>query len=414
MTALDLRTPLSRRALLGSGIAFAAWAHRPRLASAAGARDPRLVVLVLRGALDGLATVAPVGDPDYVRQHGALALSLTGPRPALPLDGQFALNPAMPHFARLYAAGQASVVHAVATGYRERSHFDGQDVLESGQPMPGRTETGWLNRALALLPSTERVRPVRGLGVGVTVPLIMRGQSQVMGWSAQGMPPAGDDLAARVLDLYDHTDPRLAQGLRSGLDTRRIAEDGIPAAKGMAKSMPGAADQPAGMRQAAVGTARLLAAADGPRVAALAFEGWDTHAAEGPLDGALAKRLGGLDGALADLEKGLGAAWADTVVVVVTEFGRTVRINGTNGTDHGTGTLALLAGGAVRGGRVIADWPGLADDRLYQNRDLMPTTDLRAVFGGVLADHLGLAPQTIAETVFPGAASVKPLRGLVA
>lgn len=412
MTALDLRAPLSRRSLLASGIAFAAWAHRPRIASAAGSRDPRLVVVVLRGALDGLATVAPISDPHYVRHHGALALSLTGPHPALPLDGQFALNPAMPELARLYKAGQASVVHAVATGYRERSHFDGQDVLESGQAVPGRTESGWLNRALARMPATERVRPIRGLGVGATVPLIMRGPSQVMGWAAPGMPPAGDDLAARVLDLYDNTDTKLAQSLRGGLDTRRMADAGEPMTMGGAKIMPGAMDQPAGMRQAAIGTARLLAAADGPRVAALAFEGWDTHAAEGPLDGALAKRLGGLDTALADLEKGLGAAWADTVVVVVTEFGRTVRINGTNGTDHGTGTLAFLVGGAVRGGRVVTDWPGLADDRLYQNRDLMPTTDLRSVFGGVLADHLGLSPQIVAE-VFPDAGAVKPLRGLV-
>jgi uncharacterized protein (DUF1501 family) len=168
------------------------------------------------------------------------------------------------------------------------------------------------------------------------------------------------------------------------------------------------------MRQAAQGAARLMRAPDGPRVAALSFEGWDTHANEGPLSGPLANRLGGLDGALDELQSGLGDVWGSTVVIVVTEFGRTVRINGTAGADHGVGAVALLAGGAVKGGRGVYDWPGLADTKLYQNRDLAPTTDLRAVLKGVLADHFEAPAGMLGAMIFPDSAAVKPMTGLVA
>jgi uncharacterized protein (DUF1501 family) len=169
----------------------------------------------------------------------------------------------------------------------------------------------------------------------------------------------------------------------------------------------------AGMKQAAQGAARLIAADDGPRVAALAFDGWDTHANEGGAIGRLAQLLGGLDGAFAEFERVLGPVWKDTAIVVVTEFGRTARINGTTGTDHGTGTVAFLAGGAINGGRVIADWPGLKSDQLYENRDLAPTTDLRAVVKGVLADHLGLGGTVLAASIFPDSIGVKPMGGLI-
>jgi uncharacterized protein (DUF1501 family) len=161
------------------------------------------------------------------------------------------------------------------------------------------------------------------------------------------------------------------------------------------------------------GAAKLMVADDGPRIAALAFDGWDTHANEGGPVGRLAQLLSGLDGALAEFESGLAARWRDTVVVVATEFGRTVRINGTEGTDHGTGTIALLAGGAVKGGRVISDWPSLKPASLYQGRDLLPTTDLRAVIKGVLRDQFALSERVLAESVFPDSAAAKPMQGLV-
>ncbi len=399
--------PARRAMLVGGGTLFA-WACLPRFAHAAGGRDPRFVVIVLRGALDGLSTIGPIGDPDYAGLHGDIALSLDGPHPALPLDGFFVANPAMANFARMFRAGQAAVVHAAATGYRERSHFDGQDVLESGYPGPSHTATGWLNRALSALPGGDRVGVKGGLAVGTSTPLVMRGGAPVLGWAPQRLPESDDDLADRVLDLYTHRDPPLASALRHGLDASRMAAgDGMDA-----KSRKGGAA--AAMREAAEGAARLMAADDGPRIAALAFDGWDTHVNEGGATGRLAMLLGGLDEAFATFQTGLGPRWKDTTVVAITEFGRTARINGTVGTDHGTGTVMLLAGGAIKGGRVIADWPGLKPAQLYQGRDLAPTTDVRSVLKGLLADQFGLSASVLSDKVFPDSQAVKPMGGLLA
>src|SRR5215472_16160605 len=403
---------LSRRQLLAAGGTLFGWAFLPRFAHAAGERDPRLVVIILRGALDGLSAVGPVGDPAYAALHGKIALSLSGEHPALPLDSFFALNPAMPVFARLYREGHAALVHATATSYRERSHFDGQDVLESGHAGPGFVQSGWLNRAIEALPRGERIAAKGGLAVGPSTPLIMRGAAPVLGWAPHVLPTATDDLAARVLDLYAQRDPVLQAALVKGLETEKIANrEGM---SGETARPRGGMDSAAGMRLAAEGAVKLIAAGDGPRVAALAFDGWDTHANEGGPVGRLAFLLGGLDGALAEFESNLGERWRDTVVVVATEFGRTARINGTDGTDHGTATIALLAGGAVKGGRVISDWPTLKASSLYQGRDLAPTTDLRAVIKGVLSDHLGLSERVLAQAVFPDSAMAKPMKGLVA
>jgi uncharacterized protein (DUF1501 family) len=399
---------LSRRSLLGAAGATFAAASIPRWASAAGARDPRLVVVILRGALDGLSAVAPIGDPDYVDLHGALALRLDGGHPALRLDNFFGLNPAMTNFARLYDAKQALILHAAATNYRERSHFDGQDVLESGMPVPGRVESGWLNRAVAALPMGERAAGPQALAVGAVAPLVMRGPAPILGWAPSGLAAPTDDLVARLMDLYDHSDPALAKALQSGIDADRLA-----GRQGMDALKPGG-DVVALMRKAAEGAGRLMAADDGPRIGALAFDGWDTHANEGGASGRLAQLLGGLDGAFAGFESELGPRWNDTIVIAITEFGRTARINGTVGTDHGTGTVAFLAGGALAGGRVIADWPGLKTAQLFEQRDLRPTTDLRAALKGVLADHLGLSSEVLARNVFPDTIGVAPMKGLIA
>ncbi|MGY3606725.1 MULTISPECIES: DUF1501 domain-containing protein [unclassified Bradyrhizobium] len=395
----------SRRSLLLGGAAFAAWAYLPKFARAADGGDPRLVVVILRGALDGLATVAPIGDPEYAGLHGSIALRPDGPNAAVMLDTFFGLHPAMPEFARMYRAKQAAVIHAVATSYRERSHFDGQDVLESGFAGPGRVQSGWLNRALEALPKGERV--TRALAVGPTTPLVLRGAAPTVGWAPVALPQADDDTAMRLLELYQHRDPALALALTQGLQLEKVAKGDEM------KPKPGTNGIGA-MRLVARGAAKLMAADDGPRIGALAFDGWDTHAKEGGPVGRLAQLLGGLDGALAEFEGGLGDRWRDTVIVVATEFGRTARINGTEGTDHGTGTIALLAGGAVKGGRVISDWPGLKPADLYQGRDLAPTTDLRAVMKGVLHDQFGLAERVLAESVFPDSRAAKPMQGLVA
>src|ERR1700676_136234 len=394
----------SRRALLLGGASFAAWAYLPKFARAADGRDPRLIVVILRGALDGLATVAPVGDPDYADLHGSIALSPDGPHAAMMLDSFFALHPAMPEFARMYREKHAAVVHAVATPYRDRSHFDGQDVLESGFAGPGRVQSGWLNRALEGLPKGERV--MSGLAVGPTTPLVLRGAAPTVGWAPVALPQADDDTAMRLVDLYHHRDPALASALSQGLRLDKTAQGD----EMRPKPSPNNARA---QRLVARGAAKLMAADDGPRIAALAFDGWDTPANEGGAGGRLAQLLSGLDGALAEFERGLGERWRDTVMVVATEFGRTARINGTDGTDHGTGTIALLAGGAVKGGRVISDWPGLKPASLYERRDLAPTTDLRAGIKGVLRDPLGLAERVLADSVFPDSAPVKGMKGLV-
>jgi uncharacterized protein (DUF1501 family) len=405
-----------REVLLGSGALFA-WTQLPRLARAEG-RDPRMLVIVLRGALDGLGAVAPVGDPDWSALRGDRALMLDGKTPALPLDSFFALNPAMPNLFRLYKAGQAAIVHATATPYRERSHFDGQDVLESGFAKPGATDSGWLNRALLALESDGRVNPSgsRAIGVGAVTPLVVRGTAPVMSWVPQHLLPATADTQARLLDLYQHTDPKLALALQARMQLAVLGGAGgmdDPLAAGDSPVMPPLARIRAYFSDAAGTAGRFLARAEGPRVGALGFVGWDTHVNEGATVGQLANLLAALDGALAAVETGMGEAWRETVVAVVTEFGRTARINGTNGTDHGTATVAFLAGGAVKGGRVIADWPGLKTAQLYEGRDLEPTTDLRAVLKGLLKDHLRVDDAVLASSVFPGSADVAPVAGLV-
>jgi uncharacterized protein (DUF1501 family) len=408
---------LSRReTLLGAGVLFT-WAYMPKLARAEG-RDPRLLVVVLRGGLDGLAMVAPVGDPDWAKLRGDKGLALDGKPPALPLDAFFALNPAMPNLNRLYQARQATIVQATATPYRERSHFDGQDVLESGYDRPGHMDSGWLNRALALLEADGRVDPrgARALAVGPVTPLVVRGPAPVMSWVPQRLLPASEDTQARLLDLYLHTDAKLARALEGRRDLLAVGRAG-----GISAVIPPEDERIAGMARVrryftdvAVTAAKYLARPDGPRVGAVGVNGWDTHINEGATGGLLANLLGALDATIPAFEQNMGDAWKETVVVFITEFGRTARINGTDGTDHGTGTVAWIIGGALKGGRVIADWPGLKEADLYEARDLRATIDLRAMLKGVLRDHLRVDERALAATVFPGSDDVKPMAGLLA
>jgi uncharacterized protein (DUF1501 family) len=408
---MRLHAPSRRELLLASGTLFA-WAHLPKLARAEG-RDPRFLTIILRGALDGLATVAPVGDPDWLSLRGDNALTLDGKMPALKLDDFFALNPAMPNLHRMFAAKEAIVVHASATPYRERSHFDGQDLLESGLPKPGASESGWLNRTLAGLTPAGRVDPhgSRLFAVGPVTPLVVRGSAPVLSWSPQRVMPASEDTVQRLLALYRDCDAKLAGILEDNAKLMVAVEQ---PGSGQKPGAPGPGQVRAYFSEAAGTAAKFLAQPDGPRVGALALDGWDTHFNEGIAQGRLSQLLGALDEALAAIKTNMGSAWHETVVALATEFGRTARINGTDGTDHGTATVALLVGGALKGGRVIADWPGLKPADLYQNRDLKPTIDLRAVLKGVLRDHLRAGEKALAQTVFPGSEAIKPMSGLVA
>ncbi len=412
---------VSRRALLGGAVSLSLWGALPKRASAS-TRDPRLLTVILRGGLDGLWLASPAGDPDLERLRGRFALARSGDAAGLPLDGFFVLNPAMPYLHGLYQKREALVVHAVATPYRERSHFDGQDVLESGLAGVGRVEDGWLNRAVAGLAIGSQANPgglskpsPKGLAMGAVVPLVMRGPASVLTWIPQTFGiPLRESTIARLADLYAETDPGLAKAFADGIALDKVAAPSM--ATVASKSLPGGSPQPPLMREfvdTAQAAARFLGSADGPRIGVLSYNGWDTHANAGALKGQLANRLGGLDAAIKAFAEGVGPAWKDTVVVVVTEFGRTARVNGTEGTDHGTATAALILGGAVNGGRIVADWPGLSEKALHQARDLRPTRDLRSVLKGLLRDHIGIPDKALAAAVFPSSGNVPPLDGLV-
>ena len=375
----------------------------PALAFANADTDARLVLVILRGAVDGLALAAPYGDGNYRKHRGELALPAPGgDAGTLKLDGMFALHPALSGIHRDFRNGDALLVHAVASPYRERSHFDGQDVLENGAANVGALRDGWLNRAIA--PLGGSLGSEHAVAMGQNTPLVLRGSNSVTSWAPSGMPDAQDSTLRRLQDLYAD-DEFFATRLTQALKSQEIAGN-----MGGSRSR---GNEAARFRELMRSTARFLTAPDGPRIAVTELSGWDTHANQGAAAGALANRFAMLDAGLSELRNSLGSTWSSTVVAVVTEFGRTVRVNGTRGTDHGTGTAAILTGGAVAGGRVIADWPGLAEKQLYEGRDLMPTTDLRSVFKGVLAEHLLLRESFIEESVFPDSSGARLLDGIV-
>jgi uncharacterized protein (DUF1501 family) len=262
--------------------------------------------------------------------------------------------------------------------------------------------------------------PARGrqaFAIGPITPLVMRGPSPVLSWMPPRLPPVTDDTVMRLLDLYRHTDPVFAGVLEERIGLTAIAHAGGMDAKppdgSPAVQTGGIAQVRTYFAEAAGAAAKFLSRPDGPRVGALAFDGWDTHINEGAAKGRLADLLGALDGAIAAIETNMGDAWHETVVALVTEFGRTAHINGNDGTDHGIATAALFAGGALKGGRVVADWPGLKDADLHDKRDLKPTTDLRSVLKGLLRDHLRVDERPLEATVFPDSAAARPTRGLL-
>lgn len=363
-----------RKFLVASGLGATALFASPRLAFARAATDRRFLFIIQRGAADGLAILGPTGDPAYAGLRGDLVKPLDG---GARIDPMFTLHPALAETAKLYAAKQALFVHAVASPYRDRSHFDGQNVLESGAGRAYGLKDGWMNRLLAQLPDGRKA-----IALSPAVPLALRGAIPVESYAPSALPGAGDDLMLRAGDLYAH-DAQLAPLWSAALAARAKA-GGLPDGKGGAQ-LGGLA-------------ARLMSGADGARVGMIETNGWDTHTGQ---NGRLSAQLKALDQTVAAFRTGMGPAWNDTVVLVATEFGRTAKANGTGGTDHGTGTLAMVMGGAIAGGRVIADWPGLAPGALYEGRDLKPTTDLDALIAGVLAQHFALDPARAAAGLFP-------------
>ncbi len=398
---------LSRRRMLHglAGAMAATAALRPGLSLASLPGDKRLVVVILRGGVDGLAAVPPHGDPAYRRAHDKLALAGPGGKDGLlDLDGHFGLHPSLKVLHEMYRDGDLLAVHAAAVPYRARSHVDGQDVLETGTARPGGARDGWLNRALRVLdPARE---PGLGLALGESVPLILRGPARVASWSPNVLPLPEPALLEEIAHLWRHDallGPALAEGLR--------LQDPDKAAMTHGRGLRGLYG-PRGIVTYAEKAGRMLAEPDGPRIAVLEMGGWDTHANQGLTAGRLANHLSAFGDGMGELKAALGGQWAQTAVLAVSEFGRTAAPNGTGGTDHGVAGAALLLGGAVAGGRVRADWPGLAAGQLYEGRDLRPTTDLRALFKAALRDHLGVDPTALETEVFPESRAIRSLEGL--
>lgn len=380
---------LHRRELLGHGTLGALTLFAPRIAFARAATNKRFVFIIQRGAADGLGTIGAVGDPAFAGIRRQLAEDFaTGTK----LDPTFTLHPALANAAKLYGQGQAMFAHAVASPYRDRSHFDGQNVLETGGAGAYQLKDGWLNRLLTLLPPDE----ARAIAISATVPMALRGAREVSSYAPSALPAASDDLLARVGQLYGG-DRQLHALWTEAMGTRALTSD---LAEG------------GGRNAAATGelAARLLTPANGARVAMIETGGWDTHAGQ---RARLAAQLRGLDALIGALQAGLGPLWADTLVLVATEFGRTVAVNGTGGTDHGTASAAMLLGGGVKGGRVLADWPGLAPGQLFEGRDLRPTLGLDGLIAGAVAEHFTVDPARALPTLFPNSRGERAAAGLM-
>jgi len=391
---------LNRRHFLSAGAAVLA---APRLAFAGAGGERRFVFIIQRGAADGLGTVIPFAEPAYAGLRGALAIE---PEAALRLDAMFALHPALSVIGELYRARQATFFHAVASPYRDRSHFDGQNVLETGAAAPFALKDGWVNRLAGMLP--RGARGVHGVHEAIafapTLPLALRGGVEVASYAPSALAQPNEDLLLRAGQLYAQ-DAQLHALWSAALDARRMA-DGAGAGAGATKRQ-----NPAELGRMAAG---FLARPDGPRIAMIETNGWDTHSGQ---NNRLAAQLGNLDQLVGGLREGLGAgldkAWGQTAILVATEFGRTVAVNGTGGTDHGTGAAAMLIGGAVEGGRVVADWPGLAPASLLDGRDLQPTLALDTLIAQTCAELFGQDPERTARTLFPHGARGKPLPRLL-
>ena len=381
---------VDRRRFVGAGLAgAAALAFAPRMAFAAGETDKRFVFIIQRGAADGLGIVAPVGDPAFAGLRGALAADFAdAPR----LDGTFALHPALATLHQLYGQRQALFAHAIASPYRDRSHFDGQNVLETGGLQAYQQHDGWMNRMLGVLPPTS----ARAMAVAATVPMALRGPHEVSSYAPSALPQTSDDLMQRVAMLYQG-DPQLHAIWAEAMATRELTGGVTP-------------DNARGAAATGALAARLLRPADGARIAMVETGGWDTHVGQRYR---LIAQLRELDALIGALQTGLGPVWQDTMVLVATEFGRTAAINGTGGTDHGTGAVAMLLGGAVAGGRVIGDWPGLATASLYEARDVRPTSGLDAFIGGAVAEHFRIEPGRVMRALFPESAGAAVTDGLV-
>ncbi len=386
--------PTRRGLLQGAAGGMALALANARIGFSAAPSDQKLIVVILHGGMDGLNVVVPTFSDEYYAARPGIAIAPAGePEGAIALTDGFGMHPAMPNLAQMYLKGEAAFLHAASAPYNQRSHFDGQDVLENGTTAAFGAQTGWLNRSIAVAPALPA-----GLGIGSTVTLVLTGEQPIASWAAPKVEQASTETVNKVLAMYG-PDPVLQNALQGSIDIASIVGD--------------LGNLGTGFEFSARAAGRIMSAPGGPGGCALAYGGWDTHANQGGASGTLAANLAQLDTALLALKEELGHQWSRTTVLVATEFGRTFNENGTGGTDHGVGGVSFLLGGAVRGRRILGDWPGLQSGQLYQNRDLLAANDLRALFKGVLRDHWGVDLSDLNNSVFPESSAIAPMENLL-
>ena len=395
------RRDFVRSTLLSAGGLLVPGAHGWAASNAeVGNAQRKLIVIMLRGAIDGLNVVAPYGDANYERLRPTIAVARPGQENSLiDLDGYFGLHPALRPLHDLWLQHRLAFVHASGSPDPTRSHFDAQDYLESGTPGRKSTQDGWMNRLVASMAGPQG--PTRAISIGPVLPRILTGRistTNIASGAAAGKataldrPQIGDAFAQlyqgqdKLSTMYKEAQSARKEMMASMEDESRIADGGAPLPHGF----PGDAAR----------LATLIK--NDPRIqfAFVPLGGWDTHANQGAGSGQLANRLVPLGQGLATLARGLGPIFNETTIVVMSEFGRTARQNGNSGTDHGHGNVMWVLGGSVAGGRVFGDWRGVGDAQLHDGRDLPVTTDFRSVLAHVVERHLKLSDQQL-QTVFP-------------
>jgi uncharacterized protein (DUF1501 family) len=364
---------MERRHFLKLGGAAAFLAGYPVHGYTADLPPGRIALIVLEGGLDGLTAVPPVGDTDLQKQRR----NLVSDHP-LSLNPFFALHPSLKNFARMLGKDEAAIVHATAFPYTRRSHFEGQNIVETGLPTPFSAQTGWLGRAMDLA-------GIAGRALALDTPLVIRGATAIDSFYPTSLQGAANPDIATLRLLGSAYDGDIARAFQTML------------VKTMVNDSASRARDPESL---AFSAGQAMAADDGPRVAVIRVPEFDTHANQGTDAGKHAQLLGLVDNVFAAFKKGLGERWADTIILTATEFGRTVQENGSAGTDHGYGSVGLLAGGLLRKASVVANWPGLSTSALFEGRDLFATMDYRSVCAACIEAALGLDHDIIAERVF--------------
>lgn len=374
-----------------SATMLAAGAFSPQIAFAKTNSDNILIWIILRGAWDGLNVLVPYGEPSYYKHRSNLAIAADKLHK---VDGLFGFNPALEKLHGLYQNKELLFAHAIASPYRSRSHFDGQKMLENGTNKSG-VRSGWLNRLI------DADKTHKAIAIDTGLPLILQGDAMADSWYPNRLNERQREI--QLLEEMFANSPKLLANLEQSLKIEELT-------MGMTGGKKGRKD----IGNITLQTANFLKSSDenSPNIAALELGGWDTHSGQGAIKGRLAGRLNVLEQAILSLKKNLGSKWRKTIIIGCSEFGRTVKQNGTGGTDHGTGSALLLAGGAINGGQIISDWPGLRPSDLYQERDLFPTMDVRSVFKAILLEHLQIKESAV-DKIFPNSQKIMPYSGIV-